>query len=165
MIRYPQFDSDIHPMEPALRSTHATPLPPSLRDYALKLEAANARLRRVNVALCSVIVVLMLALAMKMFVGPAAAHDIYTGWKNSKGIDCCGDRDCYRIDGASVVCDPAGCTVTVRGGDHPYLTGDGPRELRFEGQPGWSPDGQTHVCLGGWQGDPFIRCLFVGGTT
>lgn len=99
----------------------------------------------------------------------ASAHDIYTGWKNSHGVDCCGGRDCYMIDGAAVTCDPTGCTVILQPGDHPYVTvekyGEGPVEIPFVGLPQWSPDGQSHVCLGGRPGDVFVRCLFVGGAS
>lgn len=104
------------------------------------------------------------AIAFLMATCQARAHDIYTGISNLEGLSCCAGADChYAFQSKAFV-------MRTDGG---YILKQ-TKERIDEGQIGFSPDQNFHICrfdsAGGnsvrtWKaGD--VRCLLVppGGT-
>jgi hypothetical protein len=84
------------------------------------------------------------ALAFAALLGPAEAHDWYSGIRNpATGVGCCGGRDCMPIDISRV--------IETR--DHFIVDGKW-RFNKDEAMP--AQDGQYHACI--WGGKP--RCFF-----
>lgn len=97
-------------------------------------------------------------------VGPAVAHDIYGGIYNKENLSCCAGQDCHFAFTEDRF------LVKRTGGYVLRQTG----EQIDEGQVGFSPDGNYHICRfssdGGngvrtWKAGQ-IRCLLIppGGT-
>jgi hypothetical protein len=87
---------------------------------------------------------LLLALGCIALLGPAEAHDWYSGIRNpTTGVGCCGGNDCTPIDVARVV--ETRDEFIVDGVWH---------FNKDEAMP--AQDGQYHACI--WGGKP--RCFF-----